>query len=161
MTLFEPAPISKRIFAAFFDLILLTVATNLAVIPLTAYVGLKELGDNPVQSIQQGQVPFATLLVFLILILVSTAIMHIYFVWFEVVKGATPGKMLVNLEVLSQDGQPLTKKQAITRELARWYIDGPFILVTLIAMMASPKKLRFGDRLAKTQVIQRRILNPS
>ncbi|RZI54336.1 MAG: hypothetical protein EOP12_03435, partial [Pseudomonas sp.] len=86
MTFYEPAPYSKRIFAALFDVILLLVATNLAVIPVTAFVGLKELGDDPVARIQEGQIPFATLMVLLVMVLITTALMHIYFIWFEVNK---------------------------------------------------------------------------
>ena len=136
-------------------MILLLVATNLAVIPVTAFVGLKELGDDPVARIQEGQIPFATLMVLLVMVLITTALMHIYFIWFEVNKGATPGKLLVKLEVISQDGQTLTKRQALLRELARWYLDIPFALLALIAMMSTSKRLRFGDMIAKTQVITR------
>lgn len=155
MIFYEPASYPKRIFAALFDIILLLVATNLAVIPVTAFVGLKELGDNPVARIQEGQIPFATLMVLLVMVLVTTAFMHMYFVWFEVNKGATLGKLIVKIEVISQDGKPLTKRQALTRELARWYLDIPFALLALIAMAATSKRLRFGDMMAKTQVISR------
>lgn len=161
MTLFEPAPHGKRIFAAFVDLTLVLVVSNLAVIPLTAFVGLKELGEDPVRAIQQGQLPIATLATLFALCLAMTILMHIYFVWFEVEKGGTPGKMLVGLEVISQDGKPLTKRQAFIRELCRWYLDIPFVLVALIPMIATAKRTRFGDMLAKTQVISRKVVHAS
>lgn len=153
MTLYEPAPHWKRFFAATVDLVSILIVTNIAVLPLTAMVGLKELGPDPARAIQEGQIPLATLGTLLVLALIATFLMHLYFVWFEVEKGATPGKMLVGLEVISQDGKNLTKRQALTRELARWYLDIPFFLLAVIPMIATNKRTRFGDMLAKTQVI--------
>jgi Predicted membrane protein/domain len=82
-----------------------------------------------------------------------TLVAFIYYVIMEGFWGASAGKMLMKLRVVSLDGRPLTWKQVIIRNLLR-IIDGLFgYLVAAIFVWNSPWRQRFGDMAAKTSVI--------
>jgi len=66
--------------------------------------------------------------------------------------GATLGKRLLGLRVVSEDGSPVDVKRALIRTAA-FYIDGLFFgLIGWISMRRSPARQRYGDRWAKTVV---------
>lgn len=77
-----------------------------------------------------------------------------YFVLFEWLFGATPGKALLRLRVVHQDGLPCTFKGALVRGAFR-FIDGPFIIFSGLARMGLWLPIRFGDRQAGTVVVGR------
>lgn len=73
--------------------------------------------------------------------------------------GATVGKVVCGLRVLSEDRQPCTVTKALVRGLA-YYIDVLFFgLVAWSSMSKSPMKQRYGDRWAKTIVVHARSLH--
>ena len=78
----------------------------------------------------------------------------IYEVTCEGFYGATLGKLICRLHVLSEDGNPCGLKGAIIRNLA-FYIDALFFgLVAYSSMSKTPLKQRYGDRWGKTVVVQ-------
>lgn len=89
-------------------------------------------------------------------VLLFVVIFHGYFVWLEFKRGATYGKRLFGLRVvsLSPDGStsPITWKQAVGRDFWR-YLDVGLIIPALISMVLSSRQERVGDRLCKTWVI--------
>ena len=86
-----------------------------------------------------------------------------YFILFEWLwNGQTPGKRLLKLRVIREDGRPLTLWEAIARNLLRICdaIPGfvfPVYSVGLIAIFLSSRDQRLGDVFAGTVVIRERI----
>jgi uncharacterized RDD family membrane protein YckC len=85
-----------------------------------------------------------------------------YFIFFEWLwNGQTPGKRLLKLRVIREDGRPITLWEAIARNLLRVCdaIPGfliPIYSVGLIAVFLSNRDQRVGDIFAGTVVIRER-----
>lgn len=154
----KPAPVLKRLLATCVDMGIITMVVYVMFFPfaflavgaaamegiLRGSTGLKELGG------------IGVILVLALFVLASALWMHAYFIYFESRTGATPGKKIFGLKVVSTDGQRLTRGQVIYRDLARWYLDALLIFPALIAMLASERRQRVGDLLAGTVVIHSR-----
>ena len=97
-----------------------------------------------------------------ILIIVVFLIFAGYFILFEWLwNGQTPGKRLMKLRVIREDGRPLTLWEAIARNLLRICDAAPgFVLpvysVGLIVIFLSGRDQRVGDIFAGTVVIRER-----
>lgn len=86
-----------------------------------------------------------------------------YFVIFEWIwNGQTPGKRLLKLRVIREDGRPITLWESVARNVLR-IIDSfpmvvilPFYSVGLISIFASGRDQRIGDLFAGTVVIRER-----
>ncbi|HKS21192.1 MAG TPA: RDD family protein [Thermoanaerobaculia bacterium] len=90
--------------------------------------------------------------------LVATILYHAFS---ESIGGASLGKRLFGLEVVSEDLRPATLLQGWKRSLA-FVVDGFFFgLVGYNAMKKSPIRQRIGDGWAKTRVVLRRSLPPA
>lgn len=98
----------------------------------------------------------ATLIIILFLIFAG------YFIAFEWLwSGQTPGKRLLKLRVIREDGRPLTLWESIARNLLRIGDAVPgFILpvysVGLIAIFLNSRDQRLGDMFAGTVVVRER-----
>jgi uncharacterized RDD family membrane protein YckC len=85
-----------------------------------------------------------------------------YFILFEWLwNGQTPGKRLMKLRVIREDGRPITLWEAVARNLLRIFdaIPGFFVPVYslgLISIFLSNRDQRFGDMFAGTVVIRER-----
>ena len=85
-----------------------------------------------------------------------------YFIFFEWLwDGQTPGKRLLKLRVIREDGRPITLWEAIARNLLRVFdaIPGfllPIYSVGLIVIFLSSRDQRVGDIFAGTVVIRER-----
>ena len=97
-----------------------------------------------------------------ILILILFLIFAGYFILFEWLwNGQTPGKRLLKLRVIRDDGRPLTLWEAIARNLLRIADAVPgFIIpvysIGLIVIFLSDRDQRVGDHFAGTVVIRER-----
>lgn len=97
-----------------------------------------------------------------IMILVIFVIFAAYFIVFEWLwNGQTPGKRLLKLRVIREDGRPLTLWEAIARNLLRVFDAIPgFILpvysIGLIVIFLSNRDQRVGDIFAGTVVVRER-----
>ncbi|MFN2390393.1 MAG: RDD family protein, partial [Pyrinomonadaceae bacterium] len=95
-----------------------------------------------------------------ILIIVLFLIFAVYFIFFEWLwNGQTPGKRLLKLRVIREDGRPVTLWEAIARNLLRIFDAVPgFILpvysVGLITIFMSRRDQRIGDMFAGTVVVR-------
>lgn len=82
-----------------------------------------------------------------------------YFAIFETVwHGQTPGKRLLKLRVIREDGRPVTFWEASARNLIRLFdmMPFPFYSVGLISVFASSRDQRIGDFVAGTVVVRER-----
>ncbi len=97
-----------------------------------------------------------------ILIIVLFLIFALYFILFEWLwNGQTPGKRLLRLRVIREDGRPLTLWEAIARNLLRVCDAAPgFIIpiysIGLIVIFLSGRDQRVGDIFAGTVVVRER-----
>lgn len=97
-------------------------------------------------------------LMILLLFLVFTG----YFVFFEWLwSGQTPGKRLLKLRVIREDGRPVTLWEALARNIIRLFDNVPSFLlplysVGLITVFLSRRDQRIGDMFAGTIVVRER-----
>jgi uncharacterized RDD family membrane protein YckC len=97
-----------------------------------------------------------------LMIIILFLIFSGYFILFEWLwNGQTPGKRLMKLRVIREDGRPITLWEAISRNLLRIFdaIPGFFIPVYslgLISIFLSSRDQRFGDMFSGTVVIRER-----
>jgi uncharacterized RDD family membrane protein YckC len=89
------------------------------------------------------------------LCLVFLVTMFLYFVLFEGVSGATPGKKLLGLRVVSEDGGRAGLARSLLRNILR-IVDGlPTLgIVAAVLISTSDERARFGDRVAETRVVR-------
>ncbi|MES2965026.1 MAG: RDD family protein [Bdellovibrionota bacterium] len=144
----EPAPILKRTIAAAIDMGILGAASYGALIPLIFLGGMSAALD-----FGMGGKGIATIIVIGLYVIALMVAFHYYYIYFEYNKGATPGKKLMGLKVISVDGKRLTKGQAIYREIVRWYLDAIFLIPAAISIMVTQRRQRVGDVLAGTMVV--------
>lgn len=72
--------------------------------------------------------------------------------------GASLGKRIMRLRVVTEGGSPVTLEAALIRNLLRFLDALPYVLPYLLGAIAasrSPMTQRFGDRLAETVVVAR------
>ena len=92
-------------------------------------------------------------LAWVLLLLAYFVLSWFYGVLFETYfNGQTPGKRVLDLRVLTDQGRPINGEQAVLRNLFR-LADISFPLVSLIAASCSRRFQRLGDLVAGTIVI--------
>jgi uncharacterized RDD family membrane protein YckC len=95
-----------------------------------------------------------------IAVLIIFVIVWGYFVLFETVwNGQTPGKRIMKLRVVREDGRPIRFYEAFVRNLLRLLVDlmPPFsYAIGVVSIMFSPRSKRVGDLVAGTVVVKER-----
>lgn len=97
-----------------------------------------------------------------LLILIVFLLFTGYFIFFEWLwNGQTPGKRLLRLRVIREDGRPITLWEALARNLLRIFdaIPGfflPIYSIGLITIFGSRRDQRIGDIFAGTVVVRER-----
>ncbi|HKO99748.1 MAG TPA: RDD family protein [Pyrinomonadaceae bacterium] len=93
------------------------------------------------------------------LIVIVFLIIAGYFSFFEWLwNGQTPGKRLLKLRVIREDGRPITFWEALVRNLLRTFdmMPAPFYSIGLISVFLSLSDQRVGDMVAGTVVVRER-----
>ena len=128
-----------------------------------AFLSLAGAG-NPFQTASAEDVFFDTpKWTIAILILVLFLLFSGYFIFFEWLwNGQTPGKRLMKLRVIREDGRPITLWEAIARNLLRIFdaLPGgviPIYSIGLITIFFNSRDQRIGDLFAGTVVIRERL----
>ena len=75
-----------------------------------------------------------------------------YFVGFWVWRGQTPGKMLLGIKLIREDGSDVTIGVALLRYLG-YIVSGAVILIGFIWIAFDSRKQGFHDRMAETYVV--------
>jgi uncharacterized RDD family membrane protein YckC len=94
-----------------------------------------------------------------IVIIVIFLLFTSYFAFFEWLwNGQTPGKKLLKLRVIREDGRPVTLWETIARNLMRLFdiMPFPFYSIGFIAVFLSSRDQRIGDLFAGTVVVRER-----
>ncbi|MBD3367168.1 MAG: hypothetical protein GF405_03195 [Candidatus Eisenbacteria bacterium] len=84
-------------------------------------------------------------------------VMFVYFVLFEALAGATPGKLVSGVRVIGPDGGRPGLVRSLVRNLLR-VVDGlpAFGILAAVLISTSEECARFGDRVAGTRVVRTR-----
>ena len=135
-----PGGFWRRFVAVFIDGIIITVA----MFPVSFVIQLVIVSGG------------STLIPTIISYAVQFVAMYFYFGYFYSQKGASPGKMVMNLRVVNtEDGKNLTYMRAFLRETVGKTISGlPIALGYIIAAFREDKKT-FHDMIFDTQVFQK------
>ncbi|WP_178917548.1 RDD family protein [Natronomonas gomsonensis] len=85
----------------------------------------------------------------------GTLLFFIYFIYFEAEYGQTVGKMVMDIVVVTEDGDPITYRDSAIRTLLRIVDALPFFyIVGLVAIYVTDRKQRVGDLVADTIVVK-------
>ncbi len=154
---FALASIGNRFLAAAIDHFIQYFSIGVVVyIFLTAAGFGSELGI--VEEVQNEMPKWTIAIMIFVLFLLFTG----YFIFFEWLwDGQTPGKRLLKLRVIRDDGRPITLWEAIARNLLRVFDAAPGFFVPiysvgLIVIFLSGRDQRVGDIFAGTVVIRER-----
>jgi len=127
-----------------------------------AFISLSEIGgafkETDAAAVFE-EMPKWTIAVLIIVIFLIFAGYFIFFEWLW--NGQTPGKRLLKLRVIREDGRPITFWEAMARNLLRIFDAVPgFVLpvysIGLISIFASGRDQRVGDVFAGTVVVRER-----
>jgi uncharacterized RDD family membrane protein YckC len=86
----------------------------------------------------------------------SIVLFFAYFIYFEAEYGQTFGKMVMDIMVVTEDGNPIEYRESAIRTLLRLIdaIPHPLYIVGLIAIYLTDRNQRLGDLLADTVVVE-------
>jgi len=133
------------------------------VIFVVAWVFLSVSGIGNIETIENSEffqeMPKWTIAVMIIVLFLIFAGYFIFFEWLW--NGQTPGKRLLKLRVIREDGRPITLWEAMARNLLRIFDAVPgFVLpvysIGLITIFLSNRDQRIGDMFAGTVVVRER-----
>ncbi len=147
---FALASIGNRFLACAIDHTIQVIAILLMVIAFTVLASYSNIGE---------QLSNAPKWVQAVLILIVFLIVSSYFAFFEwILNGQTPGKRLLKLRVIREDGRPVTFWEAAVRNLLRSFdmMPLPFYSIGLISVFISLSDQRVGDMVAGTVVVRER-----
>jgi uncharacterized RDD family membrane protein YckC len=157
---FALASIGNRFLAVAIDHFIQYVAIILIVLTFISIASGINIfsGDSDIGKIFEEMSKWAVAL----LIITIFALFTGYFIFFEWLwNGQTPGKKLLKLRVIREDGRPITLWEALARNLLRIFDAVPGLVVPvysigLITIFLSSRDQRVGDIFAGTVVIRER-----
>src|SRR6185436_17591770 len=147
---FALASIGNRFIACAIDHGLQILTLLIVIVAFSVVANYSSLGD---------QLTNAPKWVKAVMIVVVFLIISSYFVFFEWLwNGQTPGKRLLKLRVIREDGRPITFWEAAVRNLLRSFdmMPAPFYSIGLISVFISLSDQRVGDMVAGTVVVRER-----
>ena len=120
-------------------------------------VGASDISDTPDKFF--SEMPKWSIAILILLLFVVFAAYFIVFEWLW--NGQTPGKLLMKLRVIREDGRPITLWEAIARNLLRICdaVPGfivPIYSIGLIVIFLNGRDQRVGDIFAGTVVVRER-----
>ncbi len=133
------------------------------VIVVVAWAFISISGIGNMETIENSEIfremPKWTIAVMIVVLFLIFAGYFIFFEWLW--NGQTPGKRLLKLRVIREDGRPVTLWEAVARNLLRIFDAVPgFVLpvysVGLITIFLSSRDQRVGDMFAGTVVVRER-----
>lgn len=156
---FALASIGNRFIAVAIDHIIQFVAVILLIVifGIVAGANIDLVEDSFKDTVGESPKWVVALLILVVFLLFAG-----YFVFFEWIwNGQTPGKRLMKLRVLREDGRPITFWEALARNLIRLFDTFPgFVIpvysVGLIAIFMNSRDQRVGDFFAGTVVVRER-----
>ena len=147
---FALASIGNRFLACAIDHALQVFAILLMILAFAILASFSDLGEQLANAPKWLQA---------LLIVIVFLIFSAYFAFFEWLwNGQTPGKRMLKLRVIREDGRPVTFWEATVRNLLRSLdmMPAPFYSIGLISVFVSLSDQRVGDMVAGTVVVRER-----
>src|SRR5579859_6423302 len=143
---YDIAGIGSRAAAAVVDTTIQAVTMLVVFIALTAANGLASVGGGA----------GATTLLLALFVLALLAVADGYFILFEIVwNGQTPGKRMVGIRVIRENGYPMRPIDAVIRNLVRIidWLPGAYG-IGVLTMLLNKRSKRLGDFASGTIVVR-------
>jgi uncharacterized RDD family membrane protein YckC len=150
---FALASIGNRFLACAIDHLIQFIAIILIYLGALLLISTSPTGE--VSEILAETPKWVLAIVIIVVFLLFTS----YFAFFEWLwNGQTPGKKLLKLRVIREDGRPVTLWETIARNLMRLFdiMPFPFYSIGFIAVFLSSRDQRIGDLFAGTVVVRER-----
>ncbi len=147
---FALASIGNRFLACALDHTVQAIVIAIVIIGFTLLANFSSFGE---------QITAAPKWVKAVLIVIVFLIVSGYFAFFEWMwNGQTPGKRMLKLRVIREDGRPVTFWESTVRNLLRTFdmMPFPFYSIGLISVFISSSDQRVGDMVAGTVVVRER-----
>jgi uncharacterized RDD family membrane protein YckC len=156
---FALASIGNRFLAAAIDHFIQFLSILVVAWIFLTVAGVSTAQEESLLGAFQNEAPKWTIAIMLLIVFLLFTGYFIFFEWLW--DGQTPGKRLLKLRVIRDDGRPITLWEAIARNLLRIFdaIPGlviPIYSVGLIVIFLSNRDQRVGDIFAGTVVIRER-----
>lgn len=152
---FALASLGNRFLACAIDHLLQVVTAIIVfVILITVSSTLNQFGKRVFDQASAGSLWAIALMIILLFV-----IFFGYFAIFESIwSGQTPGKRILKLRVIKEDGRPINTFDAMARNLLR-LVDSmptPYYSIGILSVFVSERSKRLGDFVANTVVIKER-----
>lgn len=158
---FSVAGIGSRAIACILDYTIQGIAFTVAMFVLALVADMTP--PPPASAPAPGATPRGEVWTMAIFALVLFVCQWGYFTLFEAFwDGRTPGKRILNLRVIQQNGRSISFLDAFSRNLLR-IVDGlpGFYLVGIVFLFATRRSQRLGDMVAGTLVVHERKIETS
>lgn len=157
---FSLASIGNRFLAAAIDHLIQYTAIIVVLWVTLWMLGISAFGgdENAVSTMLAEAPKWAVAVLIIVIFLLFSG----YFIFFEWLWGGqTPGKRLMKLRVIREDGRPITLWESVARNLLRIFDAAPGFAVPiysvgLIVVFLNKRDQRVGDMFAGTVVIRER-----
>ncbi|HVE57902.1 MAG TPA: RDD family protein [Pyrinomonadaceae bacterium] len=155
---FALASIGNRFLAVLIDHFIQYMAILIVAWSFISWSGVADMNSIERDELLAQMSKWTIALMILILFLIFAG----YFIFFEWLwNGQTPGKRLMKLRVIREDGRPITLWEAVARNLLRIFdaVPGFFIpiySIGLVSIFLSNRDQRIGDMFSGTVVIRER-----
>jgi uncharacterized RDD family membrane protein YckC len=154
---FALASIGNRFLACMVDHLIQIITVLIFIVIVGSILNLGGSTDTEFVKEEAANLPkWVIAITIIVLFLLFTS----YFAFFEWLwNGQTPGKKLLRLRVIREDGRPITLWETVARNLLRIFdmMPGVFYSIGFIAVFLSSRDQRIGDLFAGTVVVRERI----
>jgi uncharacterized RDD family membrane protein YckC len=155
---FALASIGNRFLAVLIDHFIQYMAILIVAWAFISWSGITDMNSLQRDALLAQMSKWTIALMIVILFLIFAGY-FIFFEWFW--NGQTPGKRLLKLRVIREDGRPITLWEAVARNLLRIFdaIPGFFVPVYsigLVSIFLNNRDQRIGDMFSGTVVIRER-----
>jgi uncharacterized RDD family membrane protein YckC len=136
----------------------LIIALPIIFIAVLAFLtsAVKSTAANPMPFSAYSFVGIVLILVGIVTVLAEIIMYLCYYVLFEGRFGWTPGKYVMGLKVLKTDGERISYKDAILRNIPKYVSNFIIIDVLIMLIFFYKEKQRGFDRIADTMVVHTR-----
>ena len=155
---FALASIGNRFLAVLIDHFIQYMAILIVAWAFTSWSGVGDMNSIERNTLLAQMSKWTIALMIVVLFLIFAG----YFIVFEWLwNGQTPGKRLMKLRVIREDGRPITLWEAVSRNLLRIFDNLPGFLfpvysVGLLSIFLNNRDQRIGDLFSGTVVIRER-----
>lgn len=135
-----------RFAARMIDGVILSIVNVLIQVPMLVSAGLTAKPGE----FENGRFLF----IYAATVLTQLAVQGFYEIWFVYRKGATPGKLILELQIVDGEGKRLSKGRATGRYFAQ-YISGLTLGIGYLLPLWDPEKRTLHDMIADTRVVKK------